>query len=109
MGQLRFSLLFGSAHEEQQFPVWRPAWRCIVIAFCQLVRLLAARDRHRPDRRVVAFFLLVNCNADKCDTRSIRRNLRVSDPDKIEQIFFSNVALLRRDDGCRRGPKDDDE
>ncbi len=55
---------------------------------------LAAGDRDRPDRGVIAFFFLVHCDAHKSDARSIWRNLRIADPNKIEQIFFCDVALL---------------
>ena len=65
-----------------------------MIAFCQLTRRFAARDRHGPNGSVITFFLLVDGDAHKCNARAIRRHLRITDPDKIPKIFFGDVALL---------------
>src|SRR4029077_15456302 len=69
--------------------------------FGQLRRFLAASRWHRPDRGVVTFLLLVHGHAHKRDPRSIRRNLRIADPDKIPQIFFGDVSLLSRESAGR--------
>src|SRR6266480_1639205 len=72
------------------------------------MRLFAACGRHRPDRSVIAFFLFVRRHAHKRDPRSIRRNLRVADPDKIPEIFFGNVAFLGESDACAKGKQNDE-
>ena len=59
------------------------------------MRLIIARGRNHPDGSVVTIFLLVHRYAHKRDAVSIGRNLRITDPDKIEEIFFGDVALLR--------------
>mgnify|MGYP003694377951 CR=1 FL=1 len=65
-----------------------------MIAFCQLMRRFAACERYGPNRSVITFLLLVDRHPHKRDARAIRRNLWIADPDKIEQIFFSDVALF---------------
>ena len=72
-----------------------------MIALGQLMRFFTATRRHRPDRSVVAFFLFVHGHAHKRDARSIRRDLRIADPDKIPEIFFSDVSFLRGENGDR--------
>src|SRR5438128_12397124 len=57
---------------------------------------LATSDRDRPDRRIVAFLFLVHGHAHKRHARSIRRNLRIADPDEIEEIFLGDVAFLSK-------------
>src|ERR1700730_398378 len=60
------------------------------------MRLFAARDRYRPNRNVITFFLLVNGHSHKRHALSVRRNLRITDPDKIEKILLGDVTLLRK-------------
>ncbi len=74
------------------------------------MRLFAACDRHTPDGRIVTFLLLINRYAHKGHVRSIRRNLRVSNPYEIEQIFFGDVALLPKyaADACNEKEKNDE-
>src|SRR5438094_1112871 len=96
-GQLRrlcLAVLFGGTQEKQKFSVRRPARRQVMIAFCQLMRLLAPRDRYRPDRGIITLLFFIYRYAHKSDTQSVRRNLRIADPHKIEKIFFGNVAPL---------------
>ena len=72
-----------------------------MIALCQLTRLFATFERHSPDGSIVTFLLLVNRHAHKRHSRSVRRDLRISNPDEIEQIFFRDIALLtERSAGC---------
>ena len=72
----------------------RPAWRGIVVAFCQLMRRFIARDRHRPNRSVITLLFLVDRHPHKRNARALRRNLWIADPDKIEQILFRDGAFL---------------
>src|ERR1700704_1359055 len=58
------------------------------------MRRLTPCDRHRPNRSVITFFFLVDRDPYERHTRAIRRNLRIANPDEIEQIFFSDGALL---------------
>src|SRR5205085_5708941 len=60
-----------------------------------------ARGRHQPDRSVIAFLLLVHRHAHKRHPTSIRRDLRVADPDKIEKISLGDETFLRGGDGER--------
>jgi len=65
-----------------------------MIAFRQLVRFLSTGQRHRPDRGLIPFFLFVDGDAHKGDTRTVGRDLQIADPNKVEQIFFGDVAFL---------------
>src|SRR3984893_10942164 len=67
------------------------------------MRLLTPRCRHGPDRSVVAFLLLVHGHAHERHSRSIRRNLRIADPNKIPKILFGDIALLCEGDADSRG------
>src|SRR5206468_11524843 len=46
------------------------------------------RDRYRPDRGIITLLFFIYRYAHKSDTQSVRRNLRIADPHKIEKIFF---------------------
>src|ERR1700730_5607918 len=67
------------------------------------MRLFAAAHRHGPDRSVVAFLLIAHRHADKRHARSIWRNLRIADPNKVPKILFGNIALLCEGDVDPRG------
>src|SRR4051794_3116158 len=68
-----------------------------MIALCQLPRRFASRYRNCPNGSVITFFLFVDRHAHKCNARAVRRYLRITDPDKIPKIFFSDGALLREE------------
>ena len=82
----------------------RPEAR-IARAARELARL-ARSGGDGPDRGAVAVFLCVEGDADKGDARAVGRNLRVADPNQVEEILFSDVAFLRKG---RRGQKDEDD
>jgi hypothetical protein len=65
-----------------------------MIAFCELTGRVTSCDRHRPNRSVVAFFFLVDRDPHERDAQSIWRNLRIANPHEVEQILFSDGALL---------------
>ena len=74
------------------------------------MRLFAACDWHTPDGRIVTFLLLINRYAHKGRVRSIRRNLRVSNPYEIEQILLGDVAFLGgHAGGCSREAEGNDK
>src|SRR5262249_56892159 len=75
--------------------------RRVVIAFCQLTRGFAARRRHGPDGGVIAFLLVVDGDTHKRNARTIRRHLRITDPDKIPKVFLSDETLFG--EGGRNG------
>src|SRR2546421_1764412 len=72
------------------------------------MRFLASSCWDRPDRGVVAFFLFVHRHPHKRDPRSIRRNLRITDPNKIPEIFFGDVSFLGESDACAKGKQNDE-
>src|SRR6266550_7137227 len=66
----------------------------------QPVRRFLVRRRDRPDGGVITNLFFVYADAHEGDARSIRRNLRITDPDEIEQVLFGYAAFiggLRRD------------
>src|ERR1051325_12069634 len=69
------------------------------------MRLVATAGRDHPDRGVVALLLLLDGPPHKRDARSVRRNLRVADPDKVPKVFFGDSALLRERTGRGSGEK----
>src|SRR5205823_4515610 len=71
----------------------------IMRAIGQPVRRFLIRSRDRPNRGVVTELFFIHTHAHKGDARPIRRNLRITDPDEIEQILFGNAAFVR---GLRR-------
>src|SRR5438477_1831091 len=68
-------------------------------AIGQPMRRFFVDSRHRPDGGVVTELFFIHAHAHKDDARSIRRNLRITDPDEIEQVLFGNTAFVR---GLRR-------
>jgi hypothetical protein len=55
--------------------------------------------RDGPDGGVVTILLFVHCYFYKCHERTIRGDLRIPDPDKIEQVLFSDASLLTQRGG----------
>src|SRR5262249_50931954 len=106
--RLRLAIFFRRAQEQQKFSVGRPARRCVVIALCELTWRFAARHRQRPNGSVIAFFLLVNGDAHKCNARAIRRHLRITDPDEIPKIFLSDGPLFRERGANAQSQKNDE-
>jgi hypothetical protein len=68
-------------------------------AIGQPMRRFLVRNRDRPDGGVITELFFVHAHVHEGDARSIRRNLRITDPDEIEQVFFGNAAFVR---GLRR-------
>src|SRR4051794_17642159 len=69
-----------------------------MVAFGQLMRRLTFSGADQPDRCIVAFLFLVSRHPDEGNARPVRRNLMITDPDKIEQILFGYVSLLSKRD-----------
>jgi len=92
--QVGLSIFFCDANKDQILAIRRPARRRIACATTQLV-CLTGRGRNGPDGSVVAVLLFIDGDAHKSDARAIGRNLRIADPVKGEEIFFSDVSLLR--------------
>src|SRR5260370_7371750 len=63
------------------------------------MRRFFVSSRDRPNGGVITDLFFIHVHAHKGDTRSIRRNLRITDPDEIEQVLFGNAAFVR---GLRR-------
>ena len=105
-GDSGFAILLGHPREDQILSIRRPARRRIALAAGQTMRSFVAGGRHGPDRRVVALFFFIHGHANERDARAIGRNLRIADPNEIEQIFLGNVPLSGPDGG---GKRDDDE
>src|SRR5690349_13305717 len=71
--------------------VGHPPWR--VVAF----------RRHAPDRGVISVLLVVDRDLHKGNARPVRRDLRVSDPVELKDIFLGDRALLLGKSGNRQG------
>src|SRR5580700_2918847 len=56
-------------------------------------RRFGTRGRNHPDRSLIAGVLLVGYDARKSRARAVGRNTRITDPHKVEQIFFGDRAL----------------
>src|SRR5256885_14397676 len=69
------------------------------------MRFFASVRRNRPDRSIITFFFVVNGYSHERDPRTIRRNLRIADPNKIPQIFFGDAPFFR-EDPAEAGGKD---
>ena len=98
--RLRFPILLLARVKTSDLPSGdqRAPPSCGPFVSCRGGALASGRDQ--PERSVVAFFFLIHRHAgDKHDLRSIRRDLRVADPDEIEKILFGDVALLLRAGG----------
>jgi hypothetical protein len=65
-----------------------------MVAFAQLVRLVTASCRDRPNGSVISFLLFIHAYAHKRDPGCIRRNLWITDPNKIPEVLFGDIALL---------------
>ena len=59
------------------------------------MRLFPARGRDSPKRSIVAFLLFINRDANEDHARPVRRQLRIADPDEVEEIFLGDVSLFR--------------
>ena len=68
-------------------------------AIGQPMRRFFVSSRDRPDGGVITDLFFVYAHAHESDARSIRRNLRITDPNEIEQVLFGNAAFVR---GLRR-------
>src|SRR5688500_3393083 len=97
--------LTSGAREEQVLAIRRPAWRIIAWSVGQLARF-AGRCSDGPDGGVVTVFLVVDGDANEGDARSIRRDLRVSDPDEVKKILLGDISFLRK---RRRGDEYNDD
>src|SRR5581483_5847029 len=91
---LSLAFLFLSAQEQQIIAVRRPSRRGIMFAGGELMRFLAAGERHRPDGRIVTILFLVNRDPHESHLRVIWGNLWVRNPDKIPEVLFRDVAFL---------------
>jgi len=60
------------------------------------MRLFAPRSGNDPERSVVTFFLLIHRNANKSDPRTVGRDLDLTDPNKVEEVFLGDVSRPRR-------------
>src|SRR6266550_4683446 len=58
---------------------------------------LARYGGDRPDGSVVAVFLFIHRDSHKSHPGTVGRDLRITNPDKVEKILLGNVALLRED------------
>ncbi len=102
---------FRGAREREILAIGRPARRAVTLAAGERLQR-AAGGGDAPDGGVVAVLLLVDGDPDKRDARAVGRNLRVADPDELEEIFFCDGALLcvqREGAGDKQGNSGDAE
>src|ERR1044072_3687350 len=95
--------LLRGRYEDALLRVGRPAWPPVAGTVRELARF-AGIGGDGPDGGVVTVLLVVHGNAHESDMRAIGRDLRIADPDEVEEILFSDISLLGQ---CRRS--DDDQ
>jgi hypothetical protein len=101
---LRASVRLGRANEREVPAVGRPARRVVARAGGQRARRLLAVALCDPDLGGVVVLLLVHRDADERDLRSVRRDLRIRDPDEAEDVLLGDGAAL----GVRVGGRKDE-
>src|SRR5438270_12612836 len=74
-------------------------------AIGQPMRRFFVSRRDRPGGGVITNLFFVYAHAHEGDARSIRRNLRITDPDEIEQVLFGYAAFI----GGSRRDRDEQE
>src|SRR6185295_19308302 len=64
---------------------------------------------HDPQSRVIAIGLLIYPNTHVGHARAIRRNLRIGDPNKLEQIGLSDCSFIRCEKLSRKAQHSDEQ